>query len=94
MKRYTDCIMQNSECRKCSLSSYERDCHNNPAHPLAYYRGLKGMSQQRLADESGVIRQQIARYETDERDLAGAQVKTVIKLARVLGVAVEDLVGE
>lgn len=92
MKRYNDCVMQNSECRKCSLSSYELDCHGNPAHALAYFRKLRKFSQQQLSDSSGVVRQQIAKYETSERDLACAQAMTVLRLARALGVSVEDLI--
>ncbi len=93
MKRYEDCIMTDSECRKCSLSSYGRDCRNAPVHPLAYYRSLKGLSQYDLADKSGVARPQIARYETGERDLNTAQAVTVRNLARALDVSMEDLMG-
>ena len=92
MKRYNDCIMENSECPGCSLSNYGMDCHNNPAHPIAYFRSVSGLSQQQLSDKSGIVRQQIAKYETGERRIDTAQARTVLRLARALGVTVEDVI--
>jgi transcriptional regulator with XRE-family HTH domain len=51
-------------------------------------RELRGWSQQRLAEESGVSRDGISNYETGQRD---AWPATASRLAEALGVEIEDL---
>lgn len=53
-------------------------------------REQRGISRQALADRMGVSRQTVFRWEQGERV---PDVLTFIKLARVLGVHVEDIVG-
>lgn len=57
--------------------------------PVRVYRKLRGLTQARLAEMSGVNRVQIADIEAGRKN---GSVETVRKLAGVLGVAVDDLV--
>lgn len=57
--------------------------------PLRIYRNLRGLTQQQLADASGVNRVQIAEIEAGRKT---GSVETVRKLAGALGVGLEDLV--
>ncbi len=57
---------------------------------LKTLRRLRAMSQEELAEESGVGRATISRIERAE---TGAHGRTLRKLAAALGVGVEDLVG-
>jgi transcriptional regulator with XRE-family HTH domain len=53
-------------------------------------RRLRAMSQEELAEESGVGRATISRIERGE---TGAHGRTLRRLAKALGVGVEELVG-
>lgn len=55
---------------------------------LAYHRSQFGISQEELAEFSGVSKTQIARYETNN---AKPRRKAIEKLAKTLKVAPEDL---
>lgn len=57
---------------------------------LKTLRRLRAMSQEELAEESGVGRATISRIERAE---TGAHGRTLRKLAAALGVGVEELVG-
>ena len=57
---------------------------------LRRLRRLRAMSQEELAEESGVGRATISRIERGE---TGAHGRTLRKLAAALGVGVEELVG-
>jgi transcriptional regulator with XRE-family HTH domain len=57
---------------------------------LKTLRRLRAMSQEELAEESGVGRATISRI---ERAQTGAHGRTLRKLAAALGVRVEELVG-
>lgn len=57
--------------------------------PLRVYRDLRGLTQQRLAERSGVNRVQIADIEAGRKT---GSVETVKKLATALGVTLDDLV--
>ena len=60
--------------------------------PLAKIRANRGMTQQELADASGVSLRMIQLYEQRRNNLAKASVAVTLALARVLGCQVEDLV--
>lgn len=92
MKRYDDCPFENSECRKCSLSNYEMDCHNNPAQKLGYWMAVKKITQKAIEANAGITQQAISKFITGERDIGNASARTVSKIAGVLGVTVEDLI--
>ena len=57
---------------------------------LKTLRRLRALSQEELAEESGVGRATISRIERGE---TGAHGRTLRKLANALGVGVEELVG-
>ena len=57
---------------------------------LKTLRRLRALSQEELAEESGVGRATISRIERGE---TGAHGRTLRKLAKALGVGVEELVG-
>ena len=87
MKRYPDCQMGGrGDCSACSLSSYGRDCHNNPVNQLAYLRGVAGLSQGDLSKATGINTQMISRIERGERLMKNTTLETCIKLADALGV--------
>ncbi len=56
---------------------------------LKELRRLRALSQEELAEDSGVGRATISRI---ERGLSGAQGRTLRRLAKALGVNVEELV--
>lgn len=94
MKRYEDCIMTDSECRKCSLSSYERDCHGAPAQKLSYAMRSAGKTQKMLEADTGIAQQSISKWVTGERDFGAATARTATKVARALNTTVENLIDE
>jgi transcriptional regulator with XRE-family HTH domain len=58
---------------------------------LAYYRSKCDLSQSQLAEKSGVSVRVIQHYEQGERDLNKAAADTVMRLAKAVGVTVEEL---
>ena len=60
--------------------------------PLAKIRANRSMTQQELADASGVSLRMIQLYEQRRNSLAKASAAVTLALARVLGCKVEDLV--
>jgi len=88
--RYPACQMgERSDCSACSLSSYGRDCHNNPANQLAYLRTEAHLSQSALAKSSGVNIRQIQRIENGEGKMENVTLKNAIALADAL--SIQDL---
>lgn len=61
---------------------------------LTELRTKRGLSQQQLADKSGVHRVTIARLETGARPITGITLSTAIALADALDVSPVDLVRE
>lgn len=57
--------------------------------PLRVYRDLRGLTQQALADKSGVNRAYIAEIETGKKPGSTAALK---KLAEALGIDIGDLI--
>jgi DNA-binding XRE family transcriptional regulator len=90
--RYTDCQRADGKCVDCSLSSYGKDCRNNPANPIAYYRNLRGLTQQQLADNAGLNIRQVQKFEAGVTKTENAQYNTLKALASALGVTIEDIV--
>ncbi len=56
-------------------------------------RKNKGMTQKQLAQQSDVNFRMIQKYEMGERDLKEASVSTVHKIALVLGLTIDELMG-
>lgn len=91
MKRYKDCIRTDGMCGVCSLSSRGLDCHNNKINNVLYNRSVMGMTQQDLADKSGINIRQIQKYESGECDIGNMTLKNAVSLARALECSVEEL---
>ncbi len=60
--------------------------------PLEYWRKTRGMTLKQLSEASGIMVKSISRFETGERELKNASAETVLKLAKALGVSVEELI--
>lgn len=60
---------------------------------LHQIRKARGFTQQQLAEASGVTLRMIQLYEQGQNDINKAQVHVVLRLAKVLGCDVEDLLG-
>ena len=60
---------------------------------LKALREAAGLSQSALASASGVSIRMIQHYEQGVKDLSKAQVITALKLAKSLGVTVEQLIS-
>lgn len=58
---------------------------------LKELRRLRALSQEELAEEAGIGRATLSRIERGE---TGAHGRTLRKLAKVLGVGVEEIVGK
>ena len=94
MKRYDDCQYDaGGDCAACPLSSFNRDCRNNPVNTLARYRSLAAITQAKLADLSDVNIRQIQKLEKGDTALANITLKNAVALARALGIAAEDLLS-
>lgn len=90
MKRYSDCIRTDGLCGLCSASIRGLDCHNNKINKLLYQRSLSEMTQQQVADATGMNIRQIQKFESGERDLGNITLRNAIALAKSLDCDVED----
>ena len=59
---------------------------------LQQIRKARGFTQQELSEASGVSLRMIQLYEQRQNDISKAQVNVVLRLARVLGCEIEDLI--
>lgn len=91
MKRYQDCIRTDGMCGMCSLVNRGRDCHNNRINGLLYQRTARGMTQNELAEKTGVNIRQIQRYESLSSDAGNMTLKNAIALAYALKCDVKEL---
>lgn len=62
--------------------------HNKLGRQVKYYREQRGLSQQQLAEKTGISTLHIGYIEQGRRH---PQVKTLEKIANALGIAVRDL---
>jgi len=63
-----------------------------PHTNLRMYREIAGLSQSELAAEADVSLRSVQMYEQRNKDINKAQANTVLKIARVLGCEIEDLI--
>ena len=63
----------------------------NPLTKLKQIRTAAGITQKKLAEESGVTLRSIQMYEQRNKDINKAQAISLAKIARVLGCDIEDL---
>ena len=61
---------------------------------LKFFREEKGMTQQELAEKSGVNLRSIQNYEQGFKDINGAKVVTVLSLAEALGCDVYEIIND
>jgi transcriptional regulator with XRE-family HTH domain len=59
---------------------------------LQEYRKKSGLSQSKLAKQAGVNVRTLQDYEQGRKQLGQATAATVLRIAKVLGVTVEDLI--
>lgn len=93
MKRYPDCIRTDGLCGVCSASSYGRDCHNKPINKLLYQRSLADMTQQQVAEATGINIRQIQKFESGESDLGNITLRNAIALAEAFNCDVNDFLS-
>ena len=60
---------------------------------LEYYRRLRGLTQQDLSEMSSVTQAMISVYENKPELLTSCSYKRLKRMANVLGISVEKLVG-
>ena len=60
---------------------------------LEYYRRLRGLTQQDLSEMSSVTQTMISVYENKPELLTSCSYKRLKRMANVLGISVEKLVG-
>lgn len=92
MRRYPDCIRTDGLCGLCSASSHGMDCHNNKINKLLYQRSLAEMTQQQVADATGMNIRQIQKFESGERDLGNMTLRNALALAKALDCEVNNFV--
>jgi DNA-binding XRE family transcriptional regulator len=90
-KRYPECIRENGDCDGCSLSSYGRDCKNNPINRLAYLRSVAGLTQQKLAKKAGIHIGQVQKIEYGQRKIANVSFRIGMALADALNIDPHEL---
>lgn len=73
------------------LSTAEIDALRDAATPLAFWRRKRRLSEAALAQRSGIDEGTLSAVERGERM---ADIHLYLRLARILGVTVEDLVSE
>ena len=61
---------------------------------LKVYRTNAGLTQAALSDKSGVNLQMIQKYEQGIKDIKKASGETLLKLSKVLGCSMEDLMHD
>lgn len=60
-------------------------------HTIRQWRGLRELTQQELAEKSGVHSRSIQFYETDVKNLRSASYETVEAIAKALGVTIDEI---
>lgn len=91
MKRYPDCVRTDGMCGVCSLVNRGLDCHNSKVNKLLYQRSLAGMTQQALADASGLNIRQVQKYERGEYAIENITLKNASALSKALECEIQDL---
>lgn len=61
---------------------------------LKSIRQTKGITQNSLAEKSGISLMTIKAYEQNKRDLDGANIKTLLIISKVLGVKLIELITD
>lgn len=91
-RKYRDCQRKDGNCTICSLVNYGRDCHNRNITKLEWARLAAEMSQQELAERSGVNIRQIQRVELGESEAGNLTARNLLAIASALGREPQDLI--
>lgn len=91
MKKYKDCQRTDGFCGVCSLANYGRDCKNEPINNLVFARTGLEMTQQDLAEKSGINIRQIQKYESGGCDIGNMTLRNACRLADALETDVSEL---
>lgn len=91
-RKYLECIRDDGDCTVCSLVSHGRDCRDRNITPLEWHRLAVQMTQQELAEASGVNVRQIRRVEIGEAQAGNLTAKNLLAIAKVLNVDPESLI--
>lgn len=91
-RKYGDCQREDGNCTLCSLVNYGRDCRSRPISKLEWVRLGAVMSQQQLAEASGVNVRQIRRVELRNAEAGNLTAKNLLALADALGVDPRELI--
>lgn len=91
-RKYRDCQRGDGNCAVCSLVNYGRDCHNRPITNLELARLNAGMTQQELADRSGVNIRQIQKAERGEIEVGNMTARNLLAIADVFGVDARKII--
>ena len=75
------------------MKLYEESNISKYVSKLKKIRILHGMTQQSLAELSGIGLKSLSAYEQDPRKLLSANCATVYKIADALGVEIEDILN-
>ncbi|MGF7018783.1 hypothetical protein M2145_002558 [Lachnospiraceae bacterium PF1-21] len=100
-RRYEDCIRADGLCGICYKCVRDMedphpkdivDCKGKPISPILFRRSCVDMTQQMVADASGINIRQIRRFEDGTSDIGNMTLKNAIALADVLACEyVQDL---
>lgn len=74
-----------------SATAKMHEYRNSSMNPLKRQRKSAGLTQQELAERSGVKLRMIQAYEQNYQDISKAEVGSIIRLAKTLSCKVEDL---
>lgn len=85
------CTQNGGNCSDCALSNYGRDCRNNPANTVAYYRKQREMTQKQLAEQTGIPFRNLQRIESGDITPANMTLKNAVALADALGIDSREL---
>jgi len=91
-KRYPDCIRADGLCGVCSLANYGMNCHNKLIGVMLRLRSVAGISQQKLAEKSGVGIRQIQKYESGEYNTKNMTLGNAIAISDALDCSARELV--
>lgn len=91
-RKYGDCQRQDGNCTICSLVNYGRDCHNRPISKIEWHRRYVGITQQQLADASGVNIRLVQKVEGGEAEAGNLTARNLLAISDALGVDPRDLI--
>lgn len=80
-----------SDSHKTDFTTGQKPDQKQYKTNLQYHRNQKGLSQDALAESSGISLRTLQEYEQGRRDINKAMVKTVVAFADTLDVDIRDI---